>query len=143
MQLYKVKLKQGHKAKPDQMCGEYLGYGDIICLYTYREAQKKAIAFGGIFEPHGKNYTVNNVKVLQLAKQELSPAVLRELREREVYTDPADETNEPIYYGDVFATILGEENEMDKLLQRHSASLIDELLVLDKVCANYEYVMIL
>lgn len=146
MQLYKVKLNEGHKAQPDQVTNGYLGYAGDLELYTRGEALKKAIAFNGKIEKHGKNYTVNELKVIQLAKQELSPAVQRELEGREVYTEAYDDTAipaEPIYYGDVFAGILGEETEKPKRLQVHGESLIDELLVLDNICANYQYVMVM
>lgn len=143
MQLYKVKLNENHTANPDQVAGEFLGnYSTIdIALYTRGEAIKKAKQFGGTIMPHGKKYTVNSLKMLRLAKQELSPAVLRELKEREVYTDPADETHEPIYYGDVFAGILGEHSE--QTLLSFNQDVIDELIVLDNICANYEYVMVM
>ena len=96
MQLYKVKLNEGHTAKPDQNIDGYLSEGGMMCLYTRGEALKKAIAFGGKIEQHGKSYTVNDLKVIQLAKQELSYAVQRELDGREVYVDPIDNDLEPI-----------------------------------------------
>lgn len=141
MQLYKIKLNEGHTAQLDQVTNGYLGYAGDLVLYTRGEALKKAIAFGGKIEKHGKNYTVNKLKVIQLSKQEISPTVLRELNGREVYTDPADETNEPIYYGDVFAGILNERSE--QTLLSFNQEVIDELIVLDNICANYEYVMVM
>lgn len=142
MQYYKVKLNEGHTANPDQIINGYLAlFPNEIGIYSRREALKKAIMFGGKIEKHGKNYTINECKIIQLAKKELSPAVLRELKEREVYTDPSDETDEPIYYGDVFAGILGEHSE--QTLLSFNQDVIDELIVLDNICANYEYVMIM
>lgn len=142
MQLYKVKLKEDHTANPDQNINGYLAlFPNDIGIYSRGEALKKAIMFGGKIEKHGKNYTINECKIIQLAKKELSPAVLRELKEREVYTDPSDETDEPIYYGDVFAGILGEHSE--QTLLSFNQDVIDELIVLDNICANYEYVMIM
>lgn len=143
MQLYKVKLNEGHSAKPDQNIDGYLAESGMMCLYTRGEAIKKAKAFNGKIEKHGKNYTVNETSIVDLSKQELSPAVLRELEDREVYVDSDDDINEPIYYGDVFATILGEETEKEKLLQNHAASLIDELIILDNICAKYDYVRVM
>lgn len=143
MQLYKVQLKDGHTAKPDQNVEGYLGEAGELCLYTRGEALKKAIAFGGKIEKHGKNYSTSENKILNLDGDELSPAVKRELKQREVYVDTVDDQQEPIYYGDVFATILGEETEKEKLLQNHAASLIDELIVLDNICANYDYVRVM
>ena len=141
MQLYKVKLNEGHKAQPDQVTNGYLGYAGDLELYTRGEALKKAIAFGGKIEKHGKNYTVNEVNIIQLAKEELSPAVRNELRDREVYVDTVDDMNEPIYYGDVFATILGEVTETVRTA--NTPEVIDELLVLDNICAKYQYVMVM
>jgi hypothetical protein len=143
MQLYKVKLKDGHIVKTDQTVDGYLGEAGELCLYTRGEALKKAIAFGGKIEKHGKNYTTSENKILNLDGGELSPAVKRELKQREVYVDVDEDINEPIYYGDVFATILGEETEKEKLLQNHAASLIDELIVLDNICRYYDYVRVI
>ncbi len=141
MQLYKVKLVTGHTARPDQICGEYLGYEGFLAIYTRGEAIKKANLFRGKIEKHGKNYTANNCKVMRLSKDELSKAVLLELNGREVYIDKDNETFEPIYYGDVFSTILGEHPEQTML--SFNQDVIDELTILDNICASYEYVMIL
>lgn len=144
MQLYKVKLNEKSSAKPDQNIDGYLSEGGMMCLYTRGEALKKAIAFFGKIEKHGKNYTVNELKVIQLAKKELSTAVQRELEGREVFIESETDVNEEaLYYGDVFAGILGEETEKPKRLQVHGESLINELLVLDNICANYQYVMVM
>ena len=143
MQLYKVKLNEGHEAQPDQVINGYLAsFPDELGIYTRREALKKAIAFNGKIEKHGKSYTVNECKIIQLAKQELSPAVQRELDGRQAFTAD-EEFADNIYYGDVFAAILGEETEKEKLLQNHAASLIDELIILDNICAKYDYVRVM
>ena len=84
---------------------------------------------------------MNEVNIIQLAKEELSPAVRNELRDREVYVDTVDDMNEPIYYGDVFATILGEVTETVRTA--NTPEVIDELLVLDNICAKYGYVMVM
>ena len=143
MQLYKVKLINPGQTKPEDNLNGYLAYNYELCLYTRGEAIKKARAFNGKIEKHGKDYTVNETSIVDLSKQELSPAVLKELEDREVYVDSDDDINEPIYYGDVFATILGEETEKEKLLQNHAASLIDELIILDNICAKYDYVRVM
>ena len=74
MQLYRVKLNEGHTAKPDQIAGEYLGgYANIDpMLYTRSEAHKKARMFGGTIEPFGRDYTVDELKVIQIPKAQLS-----------------------------------------------------------------------
>ena len=49
---YKVKLKEGHKAKPDQITPMgYLGNGEKEFTYSKGEANKKARMFGGTVEP--------------------------------------------------------------------------------------------
>jgi hypothetical protein len=141
MQLYKVKLKDGHIVKTDQTVDGYLGEAGELCLYTRGEALKKAIAFGGKIEKHGKNYTTSENKILNLGGDELSPAVKRELKQREVYVDTVDYQQEPIYYGDVFAAILGEITETNQ--QANTPETIDELIVLDNICANYDYVRVM
>ena len=141
MQLYKIKLNEGHTAEPDQVINGYLAsFPDELGIYTRGEALKKAKMFGGKIEKHGKNYTIHECKIIQLAKQELSPAVRNELRDREVYVDTVDDMNESIYYGDVFATILGEVTETVRTA--NTPEVINELLVLDNICAKYQYVMI-
>lgn len=141
MQLYKVQLKDGHTAKADQNVNGYLGEAGELCLYTRGEALKKAIAFGGKIEKHGKNYSTSENKILNLDGDELSPAVKRELKQREVYVDTVDYQQEPIYYGDVFAAILGEITETNQ--QANTPETIDELIVLDNICANYDYVRVM
>jgi hypothetical protein len=141
MQLYKVRLQEGHTAKPNQNINGYLASYQELGIYTRGEALKKAMAFGGKIEKHGKNYSISKTTVINLDGNDLSKTVKRELKEREVYTDPEDETNEPIYYGDVFATILGEH--LEQTLLSFNQDVIDELIVLDNICANYEYVRIM
>lgn len=141
MQLYKVKLNEGHTAQPDQVTNGYLGYAGDLELYTRGEALKKAIAFGGKIEKHGKNYTVNQTSIVDLSKQELSPAILKELEDREVYVDSDDDINEPIYYADVFSAILGEVTETVRTA--NTPETLDELLVLGNICANYDYVRVM
>lgn len=142
MQLYKVKLNEGHTAEPNQVINGYLAsFPDELGIYTRGEALKKAIAFNGKIEKHGKNYTVNDSKIIQLAKQELSSAVLRELEGRELYKDTSSTFNEPIYFGDVFAAILGEITET--IRSTNTPEVQDELIILNNICAKYEYVMIL
>ena len=142
MQLYRVKLNERHTAKPDQMAGEYLGNYSTIdpALYTKSEAQKKAKMFGGTPEPFGKNYAVDSVKSIQLVSKDISKHVLRELEGREVYRDTDNDLCENIYYADVFAGILGEHSE--QTLLSFNQDVIDELLVLDTLCAEYQYVML-
>lgn len=142
MQLYRVKLNEGHTAKPDQIAGEYLGNYSTIdpALYTKYDAQKKAKVFGGTPEPFGKNYAINELKVIQINKKDISKQVLRELEGREAFRDADNDLVEFMFYGDVFAGILGEHTE--QTLLSFNQDVIDELLVLDSLCGEYEYVMI-
>jgi hypothetical protein len=142
MQLYKVKLNEGHTAKPEQISGGYLGnYEDInVALYTKSEATKKAKMFGGKIEKHGKNYTAVSMKVLQLSKQEISPAVINQLNGREVFQDTDTAVGEIMYYGDVFDAVLGEQGELSEILCLNEA-VLDELNVLNNLSYQYAYIM--
>ncbi len=152
MQLYKVKLNDNHSALPDQIANGYLGYvladgTSKIEVYKRKEALKKAIAFGGLIEKEGRNYTTNECKVLQLSKSELSDNLIRELKDREVFLDNFD-VNEHLYYGDVFGTILGEKTELKECLPHIGNTIIDndfesELIVLSSLSSNYQYIMVI
>lgn len=141
MQLYKVKLINPGQTKPEDNLNGYLAYNYELCLYTRGEALKKAKAFNGKIEKHGKNYTVNETSIVDLSKQELSPAILKELEDREVYVDSDDDINEPIYYADVFSAILGEICET--IRPSNKTEIIDELTILDNICAYYDYVRVM
>lgn len=149
MQLYRVKLQEGHTARPDQICGEYLGsYATIDpMLYTRSEAQKKARMFGGSIEPFGRDYTVDELKVIQIPKAQLSQTLINELQGREVFLDTDNLLEEVLYSSDVFEAILGEQFEAfeQQLLIRIGKEyqvLVDELMVLDEICKNSQYVML-
>ena len=142
MQLYRVKLNEGHLARPDQVANGYLGLYETIdpALYKKGEAQRKAQMFGGTIEPFGKNYAIDEAKIIQLNKKDISDHVLRELEGREAFRDADPDLYEFMYYGDVFAGILGEHSE--QTLLSFNQGVIDELLVLDNLCAEYQYVMV-
>lgn len=148
MQLYRVKLQEGHTAKPDQISGEYLGnYATIEpALYTRGEAQKKARMFGGSIEAFGRDYTVDELKVIQIPKTQLSQALINELQDREVFLDTDNMLEEVMYSSDVFEAILGEQYEyfekqtLIRIGKQHQL-LVDELLVLDTICKDSQYVM--
>jgi len=142
MQLYKVKLNEGHTAKSDQVINGYLAsFPNELGIYTRGEALKKAKMFGGKIEKYGKNYTISKDSIINLSKKELSPAVQRELNGRELYEDTSSTFNEPIFFGDVFAAILGDITETVRTA--NTPEVIDELLVLDNICASYEYVKVM
>lgn len=149
MQLYRVKLNEGHTAKPDQIAGEYLGgYANIDpMLYTRSEANKKARMFGGTIEPFGRDYTVDKLKVIQIPKAQLSQALINELQGREVFLDTDNLLEEVMYSSDVFETILCEQYEYfnkQKLIRvgKEYQVLVDELLVLDEISKDSQYVML-
>jgi len=149
MQLYRVRLNEGHTARPDQIAGDYLGGYETIdpMLYTRREATKKAKMFGGSIVPFGRDYAVDELKVIQIPKTQLSKTLINELQGREVFLDTDNLLEEVMYSSDVFETILGEQYEyfekqtLIRVGKEHQV-LVDELLVLDEICKDSQYVMI-
>ena len=148
MQLYRVKLNEGHTAKPDQIAGEYLGNYSTIdpALYTRAEAHKKARMFGGSIEAFGRDYTVDELKVIQIPKAQISQALINELQHREIFVDTDYGLQEVMYSSDVFETILGEQYEYFEkqtliMVGKEHQVLVDELLVLDEICKDSQYVM--
>lgn len=148
-QLYRVKLNEGHTAKPEQIANGYLtSYSSIDpALYTKGEAQKKANMFGGKVEPFGKVYHVTECKVLQIVHNHLSGRVLDSLNGREAFLDTDRDLNEVLYYGSVFDDILCEvDNEIEKQGLTTCESyqpFIDELLILNELSKEYQYIMII
>ncbi len=141
MQLYKVVLNNPDTVEPCQNFNGYLGHDNNLCLYSRSEAIKKARVFNGKVEKHGKDYTTSIISIVRLSNFELSENIRKELVDREVYIDADENFNDPIYYGDVFAAIAGELAET--INPRNQPETIEELVVLDNICANYEYVMIM
>ena len=148
MQLYRVRLKEGHTARPDQIAGEYLGnYATIDpMLYTHMEAVKKARMFGGSIEPFGRDYTIDRLQVIQIPKAQLSQTLINELQGREVFLDTDNLLEEVMYSSDVFEAILGEQYEAFEhqtliRIGKEYQVLVDELMVLDEICRDSQYVM--
>lgn len=148
-QLYRVKLNEGHSALPEQVSGQYLGDYSTTdpALYTKGEAQKKAKMFGGKIEAFGKVYHVTELKVLQLSSEQISEKLMSELRGREEFVDTDHDLDEAFYSADVFEAILCEVDQMinkQKLVTWGSYQpLIDELLVLNELSKEYQYVMLI
>jgi len=149
MQLYRVKLNDGHSAKPEQIAGGFLGHYSTIdpALYTEREAKKKAKMCGGSIEKFGIEYTVNKINVIQIPKSQLSQVLIDELNGREVFEYTDTQLGELIYCSDVFEAILGEKYEyFDEprltWFDSQSQKLVDELMVLSEISADTQYVMI-
>lgn len=145
MQLYKIKLVDGHNAKRNQTLatidGKYLGHDRKLCLYTRGEALKKAIAFKGRIEKHGKNYSIAEMKVIQLSRKEISPEILLELEGREMLIDLDESLNETMYVTTVFGDILT-ENENRPLKDRISFDAADEINTLSELVYLATYVML-
>ena len=149
MQLYRVKLNEGHSAKPEQIAAGYLGNYSTIdpALYTEREAKKKAKMFGGSIEKFGIEYTVDKINVIQIPKHQLSQALVDELNGREVFADTDTQLGELMYCSDVFEAILGEQYEYfekQTLIRvgKEYQVLVDELMALDEICRDSQYVMV-
>jgi hypothetical protein len=150
MQLYRVKLNEGHTAKPYQIAVGYLGNYSTTdpALYSKSEAQKNAKMFGGKIEKFGKDYSLNELKMVQIPKEQLSKELLNELNDRESFTDTDSDLDEKVYSADVFEAVLNEvdeaiEQELLVRVGKDTQTLIDELLVLIELTKNYEYVMII
>lgn len=141
MQLYKIKLNEGHTAKRDQIYGGYLGYEGELALYTRGEALKKAFSFNGKIEKHGKNYTLAELRVVQLSRKEISNAVLLELDGREVMKDVHPKINEYMYMGDVFEIIIYDNGERP-LHKRISFEAVEELRVLSQLTFDASYIIL-
>ena len=111
---YKVKLKDGHSARPDQITTTgYLGIEKSEAIYTRGEALKKARMFGGKIEAVPLSSVFSTVSITQIPENALLDRIVKELRGREMFTDTDSNLDEKIYSGDVFEAILGEFGEME------------------------------
>lgn len=111
---YKVKLLEGHSARPDQVSNTgYLGNEESETIYTRGEALKKARMFKGKIEPVALSKALRTVSMTQINEDALSDWVVRQLRGREAFEDTDSELGEKIYTGDVFETILCEYAELE------------------------------
>lgn len=142
MQLYRVKLNEGHKLDPKNVVEGYVAdsTGTEAAIYEIHAATKFAEWFNGTVEPFGKNYPMGELKIIQLNKADISSHVIHELDGREAFRDADPDLNECMYYSDVFSAILGEHTE--QTLLSFNRDVIDELMVLDMICAEYQYVML-
>lgn len=111
---YKVKLLDGHNARPDQVSNTgYLGNEDSEAIYTRGEALKKARMFKGKIELVGLSRALSTVTMTQIPEDALTDWVVRQLQGREMFEDTDSTLNEKIYSGDVFEAILGEYAELE------------------------------
>ena len=97
--------------------------------------------------PVGRNYTIDKLEVIQIPKTQLSQTLINELKDRETFIDTDNLLDEVMYSSDVFETILGEQFEyfgkqnLIRVGKEHQV-LVDELMVLDEICKNSQYVML-
>ena len=110
---YKVKLSDGHNARPDQVSNTgYLGNVESESIYTRGEALKKARMFNGKIELVGLSKALTKASMTQIPQDVLADWVVRQLQGREMFEDT--ELGEKIYSGDVFEAILGEYAELEE-----------------------------
>ena len=106
---YKVKLLDGHSARPDQVSDTgYLGNEDSESIYSRGEALKKARMFKGKIEVVALSKVLSTVTMTHIPQNALTDWVVRQLQGREMFTDTDSDLNEKIYSGDVFEAILCE-----------------------------------
>jgi hypothetical protein len=111
---YKVKLLDGHNARPDQVSNTgYLGNEESESIYTRGEALKKARMFKGKIELVGLSKALTKVSMTQIPQDALADWVVRQLQGREMFEDTDTELAEKIYSGDVFEAILCEYAELE------------------------------
>lgn len=111
---YKVKLNEGHTARPDQVSTTgYLGNESSESIYTRGEALKKARMFNGKIVLVELSRYLNKVTTTQIPQTALSEWVVRQLQGREMFMDTDIDLGERIYSGDVFEAILCEYAELE------------------------------
>ena len=111
---YKVKLLEGHSARPDQVSNTgYLGNEESESIYTRGEALKKARMFKGKIEPVALSKAMTVVSMTQIPENALLDWVVRQLEGREMFDDTNSDLGEKIYSGDVFEAILCEYAELE------------------------------
>jgi phosphotransferase system IIB component len=137
MQLYKIKLDVGGYLTMDKALNVG-GSEDTLCLYGRGEAIKKARAFKGRIEKHGKNHCITELRTAMLDTREINNVILNDMKGREAFVDNTD-NNEVIYNGDIFDTILGEQSELPKD-QQFSVEVLDELNQLSVLMYEYSYI---
>lgn len=135
MQVYRIKLGEGHTAEANQVNKD--GY---LCdengqpyLYGREGGRKKANRFGGKIEKFGKNYTTSQVKTIQFDEISFEPKTLRLLQDAAVYKHDSG-MNQFFVYANIFEDLLGLSNTED---------IQEELQALAYMCQNYDYVHVL
>lgn len=118
MKKFRVVLKEGNTAKPDQRVNGYLGnvFGDgKIATYERKEAKKKASMFGGeIEEVEGLHNVIGNLTMQTIPRSALIDGVEKQLRGREMFVDNDLHNSEQMFSGDVFEAIASEYDGVNK-----------------------------
>ncbi len=144
---YKVKLLNGHTAKPTQIVNGYLGnsFNDgKVEKYSRGEAIKKAHMFGGVTEKIERTVLVKETATITLDENSLIFGVELLLKSWiPTFLNGSDKT-QVIYKASVFQDIL---NDNSKLLKEASTIASDKVLnqleELVDITANYDYVIII
>jgi hypothetical protein len=136
MQVYRIKLGEGHTAEANQVSkdGFLCDENGIPYLYSAERARLKAKRFGGKREKFGKKYTTSVVRVIQFDIREFSEKTLEYLQANVAYTHSAGIGNFMCY-----------ANVFDELLEQGSIpeDIQDELKQLAYICLHYDYVQVL
>lgn len=141
MQLrYKVKLDEGHTAKPSDIVGDgYLGnvFGTgRLELYTRGEAIQKANMFGGHIELHKVDFFIADIKVAQIDRKTISQDLEELMLPHKVYGRSKD--LDGFYYANVIDDILNHPT-----LVITDVTLLQELQDLSQYVTNYDYIMLI
>ena len=142
MKKFRVVLKEGNTARPDQVQDGCLasGFNDgKVGLYEYKEAKKKASMFGGeIEEVEGIHNVIGNLSMQTIPRSALLDGVERALRTREQFKDATTNNNEQIFSGSVFEQIASENEESVFKLNKKVLDQLNELASL----IHADYVLI-
>lgn len=135
MQVYRIKLGEGHTAEANQVNKD--GY---LCdeqgepyLYSRERARLKANRFGGKPEKFGKKYVTSASKIIQFDEISFEPKTLRLLKDVSVYKHDSGMT-QFFCYANVFDDLLELADTED---------IQDELKALAYMCQRYDYVQVL
>ena len=133
MQLYKIKLNAGGYLTTSDAVNN-----DTLCLYGRGEAIKKARAFNGRIEKHGKNHCITEFRTAVMDKKTIHKDIINALNGQEAFTDNINNgltiPKEAIYYGNAFDTLLSEQAD-----HQFSAEVLDELNQLSVLMYEYTY----
>lgn len=142
MTKYRVKLIDGHKAKPEQNVDGYLGdNGENVVIplpltYTRGEAIKKAAAFKGKIEKVETTVHIVPMRIGRISKEALVWGVEKELNKiLPEFKDTNKELAERIFTGDVFDNILNGVDNLDEKAIAQLQELVNEF-------REYEYVLV-